>query len=233
MINRPILGVTIDAGGVLVQPDPAFIADALHPYGGTGDFAVITQAQYVATPPEPIGAIPGAPIEPDVWWRHHAAIARYCGVADGDLSPAVDAMFAVFRMPGIHGCPLPGAREGLAALAAAGYVIAVVTNHDGTMAGTLAAAGICQVGTGSGVPVAAVVDSGAVGFAKPDPRIFRIALDALGLAPAEVVHIGDAAVDINGAMAAGMRPVHFDPFEVCGERSMHMHVRAIRELVEA
>jgi HAD superfamily hydrolase (TIGR01509 family) len=46
---------------------------------------------------------------------------------------------------------------------------------------------------------------------KPDPRIFRAALSGLGLAPEEVVHIGDdVTADVAGAAAVGMRTVWFN-----------------------
>jgi putative hydrolase of the HAD superfamily len=43
---------------------------------------------------------------------------------------------------------------------------------------------------------------------KPDPRIFRAALDSLGAAPADSVHVGDSLEnDVRGALGAGMRSV--------------------------
>jgi len=53
----------------------------------------------------------------------------------------------------------------------------------------------------------AVVISASVGYKKPDPRIFEIALAQTGLRPEEVVYIGDTANDIIGAKAAGMHPI--------------------------
>jgi FMN phosphatase YigB (HAD superfamily) len=45
-----------------------------------------------------------------------------------------------------------------------------------------------------------------VGFAKPDPRIFRIALDHLQLTPGETLMVGDnPRTDIKGAHKLGMR----------------------------
>lgn len=52
-----------------------------------------------------------------------------------------------------------------------------------------------------------VVISGEVGVKKPDPRIFAIALDRLGLSPGEVAHVGDADEDVRGAAAASLLPV--------------------------
>ena len=44
-----------------------------------------------------------------------------------------------------------------------------------------------------GVPVGVILDSAVVGVAKPDPEIFRLALDALGVpAGGTVLHVGDS-----------------------------------------
>ena len=54
----------------------------------------------------------------------------------------------------------------------------------------------------------AIVTSEEVGVEKPDARIFRAALDALGVDAPRAVMIGDdAAVDIAGARAVGLRTV--------------------------
>lgn len=50
-----------------------------------------------------------------------------------------------------------------------------------------------------------------VGVAKPDPRIFELACERLGLAPGQVLHVGDDAhTDIAGAAAVGMRTAWID-----------------------
>lgn len=46
------------------------------------------------------------------------------------------------------------------------------------------------------------------GVAKPDPRIFAMAADRLGLASGDVLHVGDdPALDVAGAQTAGMQAV--------------------------
>jgi putative hydrolase of the HAD superfamily len=55
---------------------------------------------------------------------------------------------------------------------------------------------------------ASVVISREVGVMKPDPRIFAIALDRLGVTASESVFVGDTPkTDIIGARAAGMKAV--------------------------
>lgn len=57
----------------------------------------------------------------------------------------------------------------------------------------------------------AVVVSREAGFAKPDPRIFAIALDRMGVAASDSVFVGDnPRTDIKGAHAAGVKAVWFN-----------------------
>lgn len=56
-----------------------------------------------------------------------------------------------------------------------------------------------------------VVISEEVGVRKPDPRIFRMALDDAGTEPSEAVYLGDRpATDMVGATRAGMMAVLVD-----------------------
>lgn len=52
----------------------------------------------------------------------------------------------------------------------------------------------------------AVVLSFEAGVAKPDPGIYRTALDALGAAPEEAVFVDDQLAYCEGALAVGIRP---------------------------
>jgi len=56
-----------------------------------------------------------------------------------------------------------------------------------------------------------VVDSSAVGLRKPDPRIYHLALERLGVDAAETVFVDDAVGNVVGARAVGMRAVHVGP----------------------
>ncbi|MDI2032683.1 HAD-IA family hydrolase [Saccharopolyspora sp. TS4A08] len=53
-----------------------------------------------------------------------------------------------------------------------------------------------------------VVLSGAVGFAKPDPEIYRLAARRIGLEPGECVFVDDLRRNVDGAVAAGMVGIH-------------------------
>lgn len=99
-----------------------------------------------------------------------------------------------------------GVPEALVCLRAAGLRLAVVSNSEGTVEAMLA-----DVGLRAHFEV--VVDSWKVGVSKPDPRIFAVALERLGVAPADAVVIGDTpGADIDGARAAGVPSVLVDPY---------------------
>jgi len=98
-----------------------------------------------------------------------------------------------------------GVRASLTRLRAAGLKLAVVSNSEGTIEQMLIEIELRDV-------FDAVVDSAVVGITKPDPRIFRIALDRLAVSPAEAIMVGDSpSADIAGAHAAGIRAALLDP----------------------
>jgi putative hydrolase of the HAD superfamily len=50
---------------------------------------------------------------------------------------------------------------------------------------------------------------------KPDPRIFHLALDAMGIAAGDAWYVGDMpGIDVVGARAAGLHPVLMDPYQL-------------------
>jgi phosphoglycolate phosphatase len=97
--------------------------------------------------------------------------------------------------------PYPGVPELLAAIGAAGLVTAVLTNKPQAAAEAILAALLpgqgfrCVVGGAPGRP------------RKPDPSGALAIARELGLPPASCLLVGDSAVDIQAARAAGMVPV--------------------------
>lgn len=56
------------------------------------------------------------------------------------------------------------------------------------------------------------ITAAGVGAAKPDPRIFRAAVDAAAVRPDQLVHVGDDPLrDVAAAAALGLRTVWFNP----------------------
>lgn len=91
-----------------------------------------------------------------------------------------------------------GAREMLGALRSAGYPLGIVTGKGRHAWGVTEAA----IDLGA---FAVVVTDDDVRAAKPDPAGLLAAADALGIAPAQAVYIGDTASDMRAGRNAGMR----------------------------
>jgi len=105
---------------------------------------------------------------------------------------------------GVRMAPMPGAKEALAALRAAGIPVGVVSNT------RFSARAWEHVLETRGLAVGFVVSSADVGSRKPDHAIFLAALDRLRLPAADVWFVGDSfEKDVCGAAAAGMRAVWF------------------------
>lgn len=84
--------------------------------------------------------------------------------------------------------------------------IAVVSNN--VLAEQVDKAAVCGIDR----HVDALVISEEVGVMKPDPEIFRIALDRIGARPEEAIMVGDSwDADIAGARAAGIRAIWYNP----------------------
>lgn len=66
-----------------------------------------------------------------------------------------------------------------------------------------------------------VVDSGFVGVRKPEPRIYELTLERVGLPGEACLFVDDLAHNCEGARAAGMQAVHF--------RDNEQAIREIRE----
>jgi putative hydrolase of the HAD superfamily len=101
--------------------------------------------------------------------------------------------------------PCAGAVETLRILKARGLKIALVSNFDGRLHRVVAELGLKPL-------FDAVIVSSEAGWAKPSPRIYAAALDALGVAPGEALMVGDRPKeDAAGATAAGLRALLYDP----------------------
>jgi putative hydrolase of the HAD superfamily len=55
--------------------------------------------------------------------------------------------------------------------------------------------------------------SALVGMAKPDPAVYRLALEKLGTAPEATVFVDDYLPNVVGAAALGIQAIHFTGYE--------------------
>jgi putative hydrolase of the HAD superfamily len=115
----------------------------------------------------------------------------------------------------------PDALEALPALRERGFALVIVSNWDCSLPDWLGPTGLLELVDG-------VVTSADVGAAKPDPAVFRRALDVAGVDGAGAVHVGDSlANDVEGARVVGIRAIL-----VAREGAAPAGVEAVRSLAE-
>jgi putative hydrolase of the HAD superfamily len=220
-----IEAVLLDVGGVFALPHPDMVRAAL---GVDFDEEGAARSHYAG----------GAAIDAlglGEWSAYFTAYALEAGVPPSRLRVVLPALRHAFRAPDdvdVWSLFVPAAVQALERLRQTRVALAVVSNSDGTVERLLRDNGVCQVGEGAGTCVSVVVDSGAVGSEKPDPAIFVHALDVLGVDPDRAVHVGDMVhADVLGARAAGVRPLHLDPYAFC-PLDDHEHVSSLNDVVE-
>jgi putative hydrolase of the HAD superfamily len=226
--------ILLDAGGVLVFPAPAHVLPPLREAGLDPDLATLERAHYHAMAVQDAAQV--APVS-QTWWRDYLiTYVAACGVAQDQCEALADQMAS--RVVGRSWAQAGlGALDGLRAVAALGVPIGVVSNSDGTVEADLRSIGMCYPPRPAepvpgAVPVGVIVDSAVVGVAKPDPAIFAIALEALNVPSGpSVLHVGDSLrYDVAGAVAAGLQPVHMDPYGLCPAPDDHPHIRRLADL---
>jgi putative hydrolase of the HAD superfamily len=120
------------------------------------------------------------------------------GIPELELPECSAKFLAIHRAATLWRVVRPGTFEALEAFKSAGYKLAIVSNAEGQVEADAKRFGLAPY-------FDVIVDSHVVGVAKPDPRIFRIALERLSVGPDEVRFAGDIySIDVEGARAAGI-----------------------------
>jgi len=139
-----------------------------------------------------VGAVPPTLTFEDTVLRLSDGLARRLGARGNVVGPRIarrfldDALWTLAR------------NTPLLARLRRRYRLGIVSNFYGNLGTVCHNAGIDEL-------FAVIVDSACVGCAKPDPRIFQSALDALGVGPANAWFVGDSLQrDMAGARALGM-----------------------------
>jgi HAD superfamily hydrolase (TIGR01509 family) len=134
------------------------------------------------------------------WYLFYSHLLMDLGVRDDALR---DALVNGTRVSA-NWCDIrPGTRESLLRLGQR-YPLAVISNADGKIADVLERCGIVDC-------FRTITDSGLVGYEKPHPAIFQLALRDMGVPPEQSLYVGDMySVDYVGATGAGMQAILFD-----------------------
>ncbi|MEB3234931.1 MAG: HAD-IA family hydrolase [Cyanobacteriota bacterium] len=200
-------GLLLDAMGTLIElrqsVGSTYAAVALE-HGITVDAGAIDVAFaeiYRQAPPLCFGALAGSELleAEQRWWGQRIGETFAAVGAPQPDWPLQLALFERFGQSDLWQI-YPDVAAQLQHWHASGLKLAVVSNFDRRLHSLLAQLDLAEL-------FDAVVVSSEAGAAKPDPRPFALALEALGLAASETWHVGDSPADLDGARAAGIRCV--------------------------
>lgn len=200
-MTQPALAITWDFGQTLADLDPAFLALKL----SEQRLAVAAEALDAAVPAawsEYNRAVKGG-AGGHPWKTFIRAVLSGASVPDEHIEHLAEHLWLDQPKRNLWRRPVPGMMDLVRDAAAAGVPQGIVSNSEGRLAELVA-----ELGWASSFR--AIADSGALGLEKPGRAIFDWCADKLGVAVDRVVHIGDAhAVDVDGAVAAGLRAIWF------------------------
>ena len=209
-----IRAIFFDAGNTLIHMDYMAIAKALAGHGAHTSAADVQRAEWRARVRLDASFTAGTSTEsPDSGERYLRYLLDEVGMRDAATVAALSAWRRGYNAPiGLWTEGEPDAEAALTLARARGLRTACISNSNGTVAGILE-------GLGLGRHLDFVIDSSVVGVEKPDPRIFRIALERAGVAASDAVYVGDLySVDVLGARAAGLNAILMDPGACWGSR---------------
>ena len=143
------------------------------------------------------------PETPEIAIEMLRSLLAYAG-ADAPSRDALAALAAAYAQIPFRRVLQERALPLLDELRRRGFVLGIVSDWEDTLEELLRDLGVMD-------RVDAMAVSAIVGVTKPDPRIFRAALDQAGVRAEESLHVGDyRELDVAGAHAAGMQAVLFD-----------------------
>jgi HAD superfamily hydrolase (TIGR01509 family) len=185
----PVRGVVFDVGNVIVRWDPRTLYSKIFPDPSERDWFlanVCTMAWHMRHDDGVPFAENRAPL-----------LERYPEHAEAIVAWET-------RWWEMFSGPIPETEAAIEAMAARDVVMVGLTNMSPeTAAGTFAM-------SPAFARLKDIVVSGAVGLMKPDPRIFRLAAERAGLAPAELLFVDDSQRNIDAAAALGFDVHMFD-----------------------
>jgi beta-phosphoglucomutase len=159
-------------------------------------------------------AAEGVPITREMFestfgWKNDPILRRWLGDDAGEARKArladekERAYRAALKAEGVK--PLPGAREWVERLHADGWKQAIASSAP--LANIEAVLAVLDLGH----DFEAIVSGDDVTTGKPDPQVFLLAAEKLGVPPARAIVVEDAAAGVEGARRAGMKCIGVNP----------------------
>jgi putative hydrolase of the HAD superfamily len=215
---RPPRAIFFDAGNTLLRMNYGVIAAELERRGRPVAVDTLQRAEWHARVRLDEELL--ARRDPDVSTESGRTAGRYlrhilegAGIRDEALIAAMADWRRAYNPPiGVWNTADPDAGAALALVRRHGVAAGVISNSNGSVRSILESLGLTP-------HLDFVLDSGDLGFEKPDPRIFHLALDRAGVEAPDAAYIGDLySVDVLGARAAGIAAVLLDPGGYWGRR---------------
>ncbi len=196
-----------DVGNTLVRMDYRFLAETLESLAVRTTPGEVEMAECRARAEvDTLVALGLSTESEEVRRRYFSEIFTSCG-GEGDAAFAdfFNRVWDRSTEGGLFVSVPNGVFRALNLLAATKRPLGVISNSDGTVRALLERLDLAH-------RFDFIVDSGVVGFEKPDPRIFEMACRLAGVPPAQASYIGDLpSVDHRGASEAGLDASILDP----------------------
>ena len=223
-LSRRPLALLLDAGDTLIFFDSSAVSAELASLGLQVSALRLDQAVHAAKRAYQEHLRGGT--HQDGWSVLMLSLLELAGVSAADaqrnlpaLRRAHDAFYFWRKVP-------PELPAALARAHAAGVRLGVVSNSEGRLRSVLERVGLADA-------FELIIDSHLEGLQKPDPAIFRLAVQRLGVPSERVVYAGDIPeVDVLGSERAGLHGVLVDAFDGYADRADLVRVRSVAELVD-
>jgi HAD superfamily hydrolase (TIGR01509 family) len=200
----PLSTIFLDAGGVLVTPNWNRVSEALAAHGVSAPASALASADPFVRRDIDLG-LGGAASDQQRGWLYFDLILKHTGLErSAKTEAALDDLQSYHATHNLWESVAEGVPEALDRLHALGLTLVVVSNANGKLKMLFERLDLAR-------RFDVMLDSAEEGVEKPDPRLFRLALERSASVAAETLHVGDLYhVDVEGARGAGLRAVLLD-----------------------
>ena len=223
--KEKLKALLFDFGGTLAFLDFELLAREFSREGRKLDALALEHAEYAgrAAIDRHLMSVPGKQADYAAYEHFFRGWMTAAGIPEEEFRECAAKFGAIHREATLWRVVRPGTFEALEAFKSAGYRLGIVSNAEGQVEADAKRFGLAPY-------FDVIIDSHVVGVAKPDPRIFQIALERLGAGPDEVRFAGDIySIDVEGARAAGIEARLVDQHQRYTWVD-HEKIRHIREL---
>lgn len=196
----------LDFGGpVLLTP-----FELVEEFPGTPAHALLSRRGPIASDEHPdpdwLELQAGRITERDYWDHRSAEWSDLGGGSGSTQGQSIQDMMAHLYEPARPSLVRPVALAAIRAASAGGHPVGVLTNDLSAFHSPEWIAAMDVLGE-----IDVIVDGSVEGILKPDPRLYELMAERLGVGFDDMVFVDDQASNVRGAEALGIPTVHLDP----------------------